>query len=136
MTKDDFKIMYSDIMYAFQCIEFDLKRIYSGMAAADFDECMDMLETSNLGNVLKRLKALDNSDGNPYLKDEDYELLDKIREIRNYWCHKCYTEFTYIQNDRDREIKFQKVGRRLVNDYNRVRKLQIKLQKFYFNNFV
>ena len=25
-------------------------------------------------------------------KEKDYELLDKIREMRNYWCHQCYID--------------------------------------------
>ncbi len=83
MTRDAFKIMHSEIMYAFQCIEFDLKRLYSGMSTEDFDECMDMLETANFGKALRLLKKLDNSDGKPYLKKEDYDLLDKIRELGN-----------------------------------------------------
>ena len=58
MTEDQFKILHSEIMMYFQCIEFDLKRIYSGMSADDFDEEMDMLEISNLGNTLRKLKNL------------------------------------------------------------------------------
>ena len=135
MNRDSFKIMHSNIMMCFQCIEFDLKRIYSGMSADDFDDCMDMLETSNFGDVLSRLKKLDKSDNDPYLSDSDYELLDKIREMRNYWCHQCYLDYVYIQNDQSRENKFQKIARRLDNDYNRVLKLHHNLQSFYFDHF-
>ena len=135
MDHDTFKITHSSIMMCFQCIEFDLKRIYSGMSADDFDDCMDMLENSNFGEVLNRLKKLDNSDNKPDISDSDYDLLDRIREIRNYWCHQCYLDFVYIQNDQSRENKFQKIARRLDNDYNRVLKLHHNLQSFYFDHF-
>ncbi len=136
MTRNDFKIMYSDIMECFQCIEFDMKRIYSGMSEDDFEDCMEMLETSNWGVVLNQLKKLDNSDGDPYLSDAEYETLDNIRDIRNYWCHQCYLDYVYIQNKREQEERFQRLARRLENEYNRVYKLHRKLQDFYFDNFV
>ena len=41
MTIDQFKLLHSEIMMYFQCIEFDLKRIYSGMSSEDFDDEMD-----------------------------------------------------------------------------------------------
>lgn len=62
-----FRSMHSEIIEYYQCIEYDLKRIYSAMSSEDFDECMDMLEGNNWGMVLNRLKRLDNSDGDPSL---------------------------------------------------------------------
>ena len=52
MLEQQFRIKYSEIMENFQCIEYDLKRIYSAMSADDFDENMDMLEFSNMGRTL------------------------------------------------------------------------------------
>ncbi len=49
MTRNQFKILHSEIMEYFQCIEFDLKRIYSKMSSEDFGYEMDMLENSNFG---------------------------------------------------------------------------------------
>lgn len=135
MTREDFKILHSELMMYFQCIEFDLKRIYSGMSAADFDECMDMLENLNFGNVLIRLRKLDNSDGNPHLSNTDYDLLNQILEIRNYWCHQCYIDYIYIQDDYKREIRFQRLSRQLENEHNRVYKLHRNLESFYFENY-
>lgn len=135
MSRDEFKIYHSEIMMYFQCIEFDLKRIYSGMSADDFDDNMDMLETSNFGNTLRQLRWLDQSDGKPYLSESEYALLDQIRELRNYWCHQCYLDYVYITNDWQRENKFQRIANRLYNERNRVCKLHQRLQKFYFDNF-
>ena len=67
MTRDDFKILHSELIMYCQCIEFDLKRIYSGMSTGDFNDNMDMLETSNLGRTLTKLKRLDYSDGNVHI---------------------------------------------------------------------
>ena len=68
------------------------------------------------------LEALDNSDGKPYFTNADYELLRNITNIRNYYAHECYMEFSYEQ-DEDWNSAFQKSAKRLVNDHNRLAKL-------------
>lgn len=135
MTKEDFKILHSEIMLYFQCIEFDLKRIYAGMSSEDFDEEMDLLENSNFGNTLRKLKKLDYSDGKPWLSAADYDQLNRIRELRNYWCHQCYLDFVYISDDWQRENKFQRIADRLHNEHNRIYNLHKKLQDLYFDWF-
>ena len=136
MTEEQFRILHSEIIEYFQCIEFDLKRIYSGMSTEDFDDEMDMLETSNLGNTLNKLKRLDESDGDPWLSQADYEELDRIRELRNYWAHQCYIDYLYIENDWQRQMKVQRIANRLSNEHNRIYKLHQKLQNLYFDWFV
>ena len=136
MTRDQFKILHSEIMEYFQCIEYDLKRIYSGMSSDDFDDEMDILGTSNFGNTLRKLKKLDYSDEDPWLSDYEYEQLDHIRELRNYWCHQCYLDFVYIDNDWQQDMKFQHIANRLQNERNRVYNLHRKLQELYFDWFV
>ena len=105
MTIDEFKILHSELIMYCQCIEFDLKRLYSAMSGGDFSDNMDMLETSNFGRTLIELKKLDYSDGVLDLSEQGYELLDKIREIRNYWCHQCYVDYIYIVNDFNKDKK-------------------------------
>lgn len=60
--------------------------------------------------IVKELEDLDHSDDCPELSDYDYDLIDDIRKIRNYWCHQCYLDFVYIKNNREREIQFQKIA--------------------------
>ena len=118
-----------------QCIEYDLKRIYSRMSSGDFDENMDMLETSNFGHTLMELKELDYSDGCPDLSESDYELLNKIREIRNYWCHQCYIDYVYIPNDFQRENEFQRLARKLYNEHNRLFNIHRRIENLYINEY-
>ena len=65
------------------------------------------------------IKKLDYSDGNPDLSEKDCKLLNQIREIRNYWCHQCYIDYVYINDDNEREKKFQQIANRLHYDENR-----------------
>lgn len=61
--------------------------------------------------------------------------LDRIREIRNYWAHQCYLDYIYINNDWQRESKFQRIANRLSNEHNRIYNLHHKLQDLYFDWF-
>ena len=135
MTRDNFKILHSELIMYCQCIEFDLKRIYSGMSTGDFDDNMDMLETSNFGRTLIELKKLDYSDGRPDLSESDYELLNQIREIRNYWCHQCYIDYIYIVNDYHRENEFQRLACRLSTEHNRLYKIHRRLENLYISEY-
>ena len=65
----------------------------------NFDDNFNRLEKSNLGKIARELENLDYSDDRPELSDDDYDLIDDIREIRNYWCHQCYLDFVYINNN-------------------------------------
>lgn len=129
MTRDKFKLIHSELIMQVQCIENDLKLIYAGMHSGDFDDNLDMLEKANLGTMIRKLKSLDYSDGYPYLSEKDYKLLEQIREIRNYWCHQCFLDYVYIQDDYQRERKFQEIADRLHHDENRTWELHEHLQK-------
>ena len=119
MTRDKFKLIHSELIMQVQTIEHDLKLIYAGMLEGDFDENLDLVEKANLGTTMMKLKKLDYSDGKPSLTNKDYQLLEQIREIRNYWCHQCYLDYVYISDDYKREMAFQRVAKRLSEDENR-----------------
>ena len=98
----------------------------------DFNENYRSVEKMNLGKIAKELKNLDYSDDLPELTEQDYDTIDKIREIRNYWCHQCYLDYIYIQNDAEREREFQKIANRLHHDefktydlFNKTEKMRI-----------
>ncbi len=132
MTRDKFKLIHSDLIMQVQCIENDLRIIYAAMKSGDFDDNFDDLEKANLGRIIKELKRLDRSDGHPDLAEDDYELIDQIREIRNYWCHQCYLDFIYVPDYYEREQCFQKIAERLSHDESRTLDLQEKLENLRF----
>lgn len=132
MTRDTFKIIHSELIQQVQCIEHDLRLIYAAMKPGDFEDNMDDLEKASLGKIAKELKQLDYSDGHPDLSQEDYDLIDHIREIRNYWCHQCYLDYIYIQDDGEREEKFQQIALRLHHDENSTYALQNKIETILF----
>lgn len=116
------------ILMECQCIEHDIKLIYAGMLKGDFDGNYEIVAEQPLGPVLKKLESLDNSDGNPYLSGQDYELLDDIRDIRNHWAHKAYTMFVYKRGQEYNDA-FTRQARRLDNDLNRITKLSGSIER-------
>lgn len=129
MTRDTFKLIHSELIMQVQLIENDLRQIYAAMKSGDFEDNLDDLQKSNLGRIAKQLKDLDYSDGHPDLSESDYATIDNIREIRNYWCHQCYLDYVYIQDNFCREQRFQEIANRLSHDENLTWALHEKLKK-------
>lgn len=119
MTRDKFKIIHSELIQQVQCIENNLRVIYAAMRKGNFKSNLQSLNKSNLGKIARELEALDYSDDFPELSQDDYEVIDEIRTIRNYWCHQCYLDFVYIQDNLQREQAFQRIAQRLHYDENR-----------------
>lgn len=134
-TINRFKLLHSEIILYYQCIEFDLRRIYSAMSSEDFYDSMDELSDKNWGVLLNRLEELDYSDDDPFFSEEEYNQLDKMRTRRNYWCHQCYLDFIYIQDDWKQESKLQSLTRQLEKEHNQAYTLHRKMQEIYLNYF-
>ena len=132
MNRDTFKLIHSELIQQVQCIEFNLRRIYAAMCEGKFEDNYRTLENCSLGKITKELKKLDCSDDLPELSEEDYKVINDIRVIRNYWCHQCYLDFVYINNEREREREFQKIAKRLQQDEQRTYDLSVKTEKLYF----
>lgn len=131
MDRDTFKLIHSELIQQVQCTEFNLKRIYAAMKKGDFNDNFNDLKNSNLGVIARKLKDLDYSDNLPEFTEEEYKTIDDIRKIRNYWCHQCYLDYIYIQNDNEREIRFQEIANRLHYDELRTYELFKKTESMY-----
>lgn len=124
----DYHYCVGRIMYFCQCIEHDIKLVYEGMRKSISNKELKEMEKWTLGKTLNELEKLDNSDRRPYFSSSDYELLDDIKDIRNYYAHECYMEFAYEQDD-DLNNAFIKSSKRLINDHNRLAKLYGSVEK-------
>ena len=129
MDYDTFKLIHSELIMSVQYIEQDLRLIYSILRDGEFYDNYSDVENSPLGKLLKSLHEMDQELGYSKFKEKDYELLDQIREIRNYWCHQSYLDFHYIEGPQAHEKAFQKVAVRLHEDELRVYELQQKIEK-------
>lgn len=130
MTRDTFKLIHSELIQQVQGIEYDLKLIYAAIKNGDFEKNYNEVKDFSLGKIAHDLQILDYSDSIPDLSKEDYELINRIRLIRNYWCHQCYIDFMYISNDSLREEKFQSIAKKLSDDETQTYALFKKLESF------
>ena len=130
MDYKNFNMLLAETVMQCQRIEHDVKIIYAAMKSGDFDDNLDSVEKSPLGDVLSDLQRLDNSDGRPYLHPDDYKLLNQIRTVRNWLVHQSYADFMYSpgaehMRDFDRAYKklddFHSRMRALGNAVERVR---------------
>lgn len=129
MDYDTFKLIHSELIMSVQYIEQDLKLIYSILKGGEYYDNYSNVENFPLGKLLKSLHEMDQELGYSKIKEKDYELLDQIREIRNYWCHQCYIDFHYIEDQQAHEEAFQEVAFRLHKDEWRVFELQQRIEK-------
>ena len=129
MDYDTFKLIHSELIMSVQYIEQDLKLIYSILKNGEFYDNYSGVENFPLGKLLKSLHEMDQELGYSKIKEKDYELLDQIREMRNYWCDQCYIDFHYIEDPQEHDKAFQKVAGRLHEDELRVYELQQKIEK-------
>ena len=137
LSNEEFhKLVGETIMYC-QCIEHDVKLIFAGMKAGDFQANLREIKRANLGDTLKELELLDKSDNKPYFADSDYRLLDKIRIVRNYLAHESYREFLYLLGEgQDRAYervceKLQKEKQQLEDLYKSVEQVRMNVLKNY-----
>ncbi len=91
----DFDCLIGSTIKYCQCIENDIKLIYSGMLVGNLEENYQKIKKDTLGTIVNKLQKLDNSDKKPYFSKSDYQLLREITQIRNYWVHQGYLDYVY-----------------------------------------
>ena len=87
----------------------------------------------NFGNILNKLKVLDNKTGNENLiSNDDYNFLKQMKDKRNFWCHKCFIEFIYSKNWMYSN-KYLKISKKLKSDYERFSEISKKIEDLRLN---
>ena len=129
MDFNDFKILYAETMMFYQLIENDIKLIYSYMRKGNVIQHLESVESKTLGQMIRTLKELDESDGKPLISADDYNFLSQICDNRNHWAHQTFIEFVYIQNDAFSSNEYKKQCDKLVKDHNRVQRASEILEK-------
>lgn len=113
-----------------QYLESDLKSIYAKLIDGYYPECFDEVAAKPIGALIKKLKDVEKNEQVKYLSDEDYDNLEKVRKMRNYWCHTCYNETdSYLEQQLDMSIikKHRGLLERLKKEREIVRLLSIKM---------
>ncbi|MDO5558299.1 MAG: hypothetical protein Q4F95_01740 [Oscillospiraceae bacterium] len=134
MTLEQYRIKHSQIIECFQWIEFNLKRIYAKLSGKSLLKTISVLDKENLGSLIVLVKQTELQNNTCYLSDEDYELLDQIREMRNYWCHQCYLDVLFRKDEKKNlVVRNQDFANKLTLELYKVEELHYKFQDVYFN---
>lgn len=136
MTLDEFRIAHSEIIALYQGLEFNLKRICSILSDKGFITSMDDLERDSMGSVIRELIKLTKGNDTLRLSDESYDLLNRFRERRNYWCHQCYLDICVKKDVQKREVlkagRSEAIGRMLIDETRELEAFGAELEEFYF----
>ncbi len=124
-----FKVIHSELIMSMQYIEQDLKIVYATLKDGKFDDNYAVLREAPLGKILKEFRELDKEKGFAKIKESEYQVLEEIREIRNYWAHQCYLDFHYIEDENEHYMAFKKVFEQLRYDEKRVFELQQRMER-------
>ena len=136
MTLDEFRIAHSNIIALYQGLEFNLKRICSILSDKGFIASMDDHERDSMGSVIRELIKLTKDNDTLRLSDESYDLLNRFRERRNYWCHQCYLDICVKKDAQRREVlkvgRSEAIGRMLIDETRELEAFGAELEELYF----
>ena len=92
MTLEEYRIRHSILIEQYQWIEFDLEGLYAAISDEPFCEALREIEKDSIGGVVREIKKIEKEKNITVFSDDEYEVLDLLRERRNFWSHACYTE--------------------------------------------
>ena len=133
MTEAEFRFKHSEIIECYQNIEMRLKGICAALDAEkeiDWFHGLDDHESDPLGKLLLEIHVLQQQRQMEFLKPEDFQGLDNLRQARNYWVHQCFAGnnggISFKQNG---ELKKSEYGKRLRRDLHYAEEWEEKITK-------
>ena len=131
---DKYKYILGETIVLYQFLENDLKIIFAGILKGNFYKNIEYVrsEYKGLGQVIKALEELDNSDSSPYFSKDTYILLNKLARQRNYYCHQCCVDFAY-NPDFKNSIEFRESLEKLIDTNNSIKYVQPQIEEHKMN---
>ena len=126
----DFRQLHSELIEKYQIVEEKLRFIYCFLDKHTLNlgvETFDYWDSLNKDSIGKLLKLIDSKSDKQKVKVFDKELLeliDKVREKRNFWCHQCYLKIAFKLNC---ESKIKDLEARMNSDKDDAKRLVLDL---------
>ena len=104
MNIKEYRIYHSQIIEQYQLIEYHLEGLFAIMLVEgdNFMQLAKRVENDAMGELIRKVKFLVKEyNFNKLLTTEDFKMLDRIRDDRNYYCHENFLEGktdNYISN--------------------------------------
>ena len=93
MELKEYRIKHSLIIEEYQFIEFHLEGLFALLQGKgnDFKELAHRVENDAMGELIRKVKFLIKEyKYNEILTKQDFNILDQIRDDRNYYCHENF----------------------------------------------
>ena len=116
MSLGEYKYVLGEVVMIYQYIESDIKIIIAAMTQGDYNQNLRNVRNNikGLGEAIRELERVDNYGGNPRFNKRQYEVLKNVARDRNYFCHSCTLDFSYIDNYLDSN-EFRKSYEKLIS---------------------
>ena len=113
---EKYKFLLGEIVMLYQIIENDIKIITAAMLQWDYRKNLELVnkEVNGLGEAIRELEKLYNSDGKPFFNKAKYDFLKQIARDRNFYCHACCLDFAY-KSDIEYSPEFRMSYKKLIN---------------------
>lgn len=101
MELKEFNQGVGEMLMYLQCIEHDIRYIYSYMADGGFESNLSMIDEEKwtLGELIHSLEEIDGEYGSSLFSPDEYKLLYSVVRIRNHYAHKVYLSFCYEDDE-------------------------------------
>ena len=135
MNLNEYRIFHSQIIEQYQLVEFHLEGLFALIVndGNNFEQLARRVENDAMGELIRKVRFLVKEyKYNDIITKNDFELLDKIRDDRNYYCHENFLENktdnyksnrkTSIKDDLDVAVK---MNNKLVDAFKQIKTKQV-----------
>ena len=131
MDLGQYKFVLGEVVMIYQYIESDIKIIIAAMTQGDYNQNLRNVRNNikGLGEAIRELERVDNYGGNPRFNKRQYEVLKNIARDRNYFCHSCTLDFSYI-NDFLYSNEFKRSYDKLMSTRESLLKIQSAVEDY------
>ena len=134
MTEAEFRFRHSELIESYQYVEMRLKGIVSALLCGEeqsWFKLLDDCDNDPLGKLISKLTEIRKNE--TYFSKDDVEKLRRLKDRRNYWCHKCFTAIGIRASfsSKTRELKQSSLGKTLIDDLRKAKECEEKLTEAF-----
>lgn len=134
MTEAEFRFRHSELIESYQYVEMRLKGIVSALLCGEEQSWLKLLDDCDndpLGILISKLTEIRKNE--TYFSKDDIEKLRRLKDRRNYWCHKCFTAIGIRASfsSKTRELKQSSLGKTLIDDLRKAKECEEKLTEAF-----
>ena len=131
MEIDEYRVYHSKVIEQYQLVEYHLEGLFAIMLSDgdNFLELAKRVENDAMGELIRKVKFLVKQyNYSNIITKNDINLLYKIRDDRNYYCHENYLKMRYAEKHNEPE---ERTKESIKNDLKMCEELNNKLRSAF-----